>query len=77
MTDLSIVEAEEWLRLSLKIWDAPVDVSVKISAATSFRLISDAVFVMVPSDPHFDLIVNFVGHSKSVAFTSFLLLLPF
>lgn len=68
MTDLDIAEAEEWLKLSLKIWDAPVDISVKISAATSFRLISDAVFVMVPSDPHFDLIVNFVAHAKSVRF---------
>lgn len=71
MTDLDSAEAEDWLKLSLKIWDAPVDVSVKISAATSFRLISDAVFVMVPSDPYFDLIVNFVAHAKSVASFSF------
>lgn len=66
MTELDSAEAEEWLKLSLKIWDAPVDVSVKISAATSFRLISDAVFFMVPSDPHFDLIVNFVAQTQSV-----------
>jgi hypothetical protein len=36
MTDLTIVEAEEWLKLSLKIWDAPVDVSVKYLSSNFF-----------------------------------------
>lgn len=72
MESVDLPEAIDWTAGSLKVWDAPVDVSVKISAAASFHQITGAIFTMVPSDPHFDIIVGWLKHAALVLFPVFI-----
>jgi len=65
-------EIQQWVPAATRIWDAPIDVSVKISASTNLLLISEATFQMLPSDVGFDAIVTWIENAASVA--SFLLL---
>jgi hypothetical protein len=60
-------EIEQWIPVASKIWNAPIDVSVKISASTSFHLISAVIFHMIPTDDFFDGIVTWVAQAASVA----------
>lgn len=47
-------DVDEFLASAVKLWDAPIDISVKISATMSTTLISHALPLMVPSDPYYD-----------------------
>lgn len=70
MVGYSVEEVLEWIPPATRLWDSPMDISVKISASTSFHLISEAFFLMNPPDPFFDIIVTWVAHARLV--TSFL-----
>jgi hypothetical protein len=48
MTLAAETEIQEWFSVSLKLWEAPIDDTVKISAACSFRLFVEASF-RIPS----------------------------
>jgi hypothetical protein len=58
--DFTKPEIEQWVPAVSKVWEAPLDVSVKISASTNMHLICEAIFQMIPSDDGFDAIVTWV-----------------
>ena len=60
-------EIEEWVPAATRLWDSPIDISVKISASTSFHLIGEALYQMIPSDDFFDGIATWVELASSVA----------
>lgn len=67
---LDVPEATDWLTGSVRLWDANIDISVKISAAASFQSLNEAVIHMLPTDPFFDLFVGFQQHAAFVLFLS-------
>lgn len=72
MSDYNVSDVEEFLGGSLRVYGAPVDNSIKISFATSLHLICDVLFILVPTDPYFDLTTKYIEIGASVKI-SFLL----
>jgi len=48
----SMDDMEAWLGLAEKMWEAPVDISVKISAASSMRRVSEHAFMSHATGPN-------------------------
>lgn len=58
-------EIEEWVTIANKIWEAPVDTSVKVSHANGFHNWAEAVHASTSNDtsdpdPFFDIKVTFL-----------------
>jgi hypothetical protein len=41
----SLQDIEDWAKVSGKLWDAPIDISVKILTATTLRKVSEKTFM--------------------------------
>lgn len=59
-------EVDEFLGSAVKLWDSPLDISVKLSSTMSIILFSHALPNMVPSDPYFDFHVRYMERSMLV-----------
>jgi len=53
-------EIEGWVLAAVKIWEAPVDISVKISTANCMQKITEVTFAMPASDTDHALMFNVV-----------------
>lgn len=56
-------EVDEWVATTVKIWEAPMDLSVKSSNASSFKLLVEAAYDSSPSEmpePYFSLMIRFI-----------------
>lgn len=56
-------EIDEWVATAIKIWEAPMDLSVKSSNASSFKLLVEATYDASPSEmpePYFGLMIRFI-----------------
>lgn len=56
-------DINDWMKTSVKLWEAPVDSNVKISASATYRLIAEIAFL--PSAPYEDQVVM-ITCTKSV-----------
>jgi hypothetical protein len=66
MSQMGGPEVEEWFSVSLKLWEASVDITVKISAACSFRLSVETVFRMSHDHPMYDAMVSWMSRALFV-----------
>ncbi len=57
MMNMTIKDVDEWVHSAVKMWEAPIDISIKTSTASSFRLMAEITFKMSPTDPFFDVVV--------------------
>lgn len=64
MEDIPAEEVEEWLSVCVKIWEAPVDISIKVSISSLLRQYSAKVLIMSPSDPGYGNLVRFMQFSS-------------
>ena len=56
--------------IAVKLWKAPIDISVKIWTAFCIRKVSDYTFMMPPTDDNNAMMVNIVKSSLYVASTA-------
>ena len=59
-------EVEDWVMIAVKLWEAPIDISVKISTAFCMRKVSESTFMMPPTDDNHAMMVNIVKSSLYV-----------
>lgn len=67
--DLS--EVDEFLASAVKLWDSPLDISVKLSSTMSIVLFSHALPNMDPSDPYFDFQMQYLERAMLVLSSGF------
>jgi hypothetical protein len=56
-------EIDEWVATAIKTWEAPMDISVKSSNASSFRFLVEDTYAASPNEipePYFGLMVKFI-----------------
>jgi neurofibromin 1 len=53
-------EVEEWIVSADRVWDAPIDNSVKMSGTGTFRTITESLFIVPPTDPSYSDLFRFV-----------------
>ena len=47
-------EIDAWVPIPVKVWEAPIDISVKISVTYCQRILTEATFGMIPQSPEQD-----------------------
>jgi hypothetical protein len=52
-----------WVKVAAKLWEAPVDISVKVSIAAAMHAVTGQTFATPPTDPKYDLMVDIVRMS--------------
>lgn len=62
-TSASSADLEEWVAVVVKIWEAPVDNSVKVSTTTCLCHLAMNTFRATPSAPHFPLMSKLIKSS--------------
>ena len=65
-------DIEDWVKVSGKLWEAPIDISVKISTATTLRTVSEKTFMGSPTAPNYMLMVHAIKLSLYVFFNHLL-----
>ena len=63
MSGISKPEIDNWMSVALKLWAAPLDISVKASTASCLHAITELCFLMPPSDPSHSLMVEIIKAS--------------
>lgn len=56
-------EVDEWVATAIKLWEVPMDLTVKSSNASSFKLLVESTYAATPEvmpEPYFSLMVRFV-----------------
>lgn len=62
-------DLEEWVSVVVKVWEASVDNSVKVSTTTCLRRLALNTFRTPPSDPQFQLMSKLIKSSLCVVFS--------
>ncbi|KAF8076811.1 hypothetical protein FPV67DRAFT_1605221 [Lyophyllum atratum] len=61
MKDITVPGIEEWVETSNKVWEAPLDISVKVSAASCFHVSATALYHSpMVGDPSHSMMVTFL-----------------
>ncbi|KDR84288.1 hypothetical protein GALMADRAFT_87191 [Galerina marginata CBS 339.88] len=63
-------EIDNWVAVAVKIWEAPIDVSVKISTASCMRKVSEHTFMTPATDPNYRVMMDIVKSSLPVTLLS-------
>lgn len=53
-------DVESWVFVAVKLWEAPIDISVKISTATCTRKVSEHTFMIPPTAPNFAIMTHVI-----------------
>lgn len=56
----TVEDIDNWITVAAKLWEAPADISVKISTASCLRKISEYTFMMPPAAPDYMTMVNII-----------------
>ncbi|KAF8165773.1 hypothetical protein B0H34DRAFT_794124 [Crassisporium funariophilum] len=70
MKGLDTEDIDSWVTVAVKLWEAPIDISVKISTASCMRKTSEATFMTPKSDPYYHLMIDIVKSSLPVTLLS-------
>lgn len=57
LKNLTAADIEDYMHTCSKVWDAPMDMSVKLARATGFYMMAEKLYNAPPSEPP-DLFVN-------------------
>jgi len=52
-----------WVKVAAKLWEAPVDICVKVSIAGAMHAVTGQTFATPPTDPKYELMVDIVRMS--------------
>ncbi|KAF8806096.1 hypothetical protein BYT27DRAFT_7141632 [Phlegmacium glaucopus] len=66
----TVNDIDNWVNIAVKIWEAPIDISVKISTASTMRKVSEQTFMTPPTAPNYMIMVNIVKSSLPVTLLS-------
>ncbi|KAF8883153.1 hypothetical protein CPB84DRAFT_1817082 [Gymnopilus junonius] len=66
----TLQEIGDWVMIAVKLWEAPIDISVKISTAYCMRKMSESTFLMAPSDSSHFMMVSIIKSSLPVTLVS-------
>lgn len=58
LRNVQLTDIDEWVATAVKLWEAPIDTSIKVSTASCFKMVADMTYVLGPTDPFFDLLVH-------------------
>lgn len=50
----------EWVKVAVKLWEAPVDISVKVSISGAMQAVTEQTFTTPPTDPNYNLMIDIV-----------------
>ncbi|KIL70462.1 hypothetical protein M378DRAFT_1044573 [Amanita muscaria Koide BX008] len=64
------VDANEWMDVTIKLWDASLDLSVKISMASTYRTLTSILFKSPPDNPHLAMIATMFKLSLPITLMS-------
>ena len=53
-------DIQKWVEVAVNLWQAPIDISVKISTASCLRKLTGITFMTPPSDPDYAIMVDIV-----------------
>ncbi|KAF8872759.1 hypothetical protein BD779DRAFT_1679537 [Infundibulicybe gibba] len=53
-------DIDEWVLTAVKLWEAPVDISVKVSTACCFCMVAELTFLLSPLEPHYRLMIHLI-----------------
>lgn len=53
-------DMEKWVDVASKLWEAPIDISVKVSTASCFRKVSEQTFMTPPSASNYKIMVDII-----------------
>lgn len=56
----NVEDIENWVTVAVKLWEAPIDISVKISTASCMRKVSEQTFMTPATDDNYSLMVDIV-----------------
>jgi len=56
----SVEDIDNWVSVAVKLWEAPIDISVKISTASCMRKVSEQTFMTPATDDNYSLMVDIV-----------------
>lgn len=60
MKNMTEQEIEEWVISADRIWEMPIDNSITVSGSSTFRTITETLFVASPTDPSYLDLFRFV-----------------
>ena len=63
-------QIEEWIAAAIKLWEAPIDTSIKISTAYSFQSMAEMAFRMAPTDEFHEVMVVWMKRTLLVFLSS-------
>ncbi|PPQ78909.1 hypothetical protein CVT25_002369 [Psilocybe cyanescens] len=66
----STADADSWVNMAVKLWEAPIDISVKVSTASCMRRLSQQAFLTFSDDSNRALLMNIVKSSLPITLLS-------
>ena len=55
-----VEDIENWVSVAVKLWEAPIDISVKVSTSSCMRKVSEQTFMTPATDENYSLMVDIV-----------------
>jgi neurofibromin 1 len=63
-------DMQKWVEVAVNVWQAPIDISVKISTASCMRKLTEMTFMTPPSAPNYAIMVDIVKLSLPLTLLS-------
>ncbi|TFK62722.1 hypothetical protein BDN72DRAFT_964371 [Pluteus cervinus] len=51
-------DIDEWVNTAVKLWEAPIDTSVKVSTASCFGMVAEMTYALAPTEPYYPLLIR-------------------
>ncbi|KAJ3504772.1 hypothetical protein NLJ89_g7765 [Agrocybe chaxingu] len=67
---VSVEDVDNWNTVAVRLWEAPIDISVKISTASCMRRVSEQTFLTPATDPNYSLLIGIVKSSLPLTLLS-------
>ncbi|CAA7259350.1 unnamed protein product [Cyclocybe aegerita] len=67
---ISVEDVDNWNTVAVRLWEAPIDISVKISTASCMRRVSEQTFLTPATDPNYSLLIGIVKSSLPLTLLS-------